>query len=322
MRNKFLVILLIITAAFAASCSSLSNWKNKKPTAAVENVTLKSISFDDMTIEMNVSIDNPYPIKIKIARIELETLIDQNSLFKTVTPDKFEIKASGKKSNSFDIKLKYSDLNRIAKNYMNQDHILLTVKTRIDIALPEIPGLPEKFEIPLTVDKKLPTIRPSVSLSNFDVDLPSKNEVVQALKKAKKSPFAVGRIISVLAGGSSSKGVSDLQDLDLKFGVKFDIEVYNKAKTRFQLTNLNYKLKLNGVDFMNGVTSDIRNSGKKSIIRVNNTLSAKQLNKSMIKVITSKRSKYSLSGDAALLLPKEFSKDPMKLSFNQNGNVK
>lgn len=321
MNKKILTILLIISASFAVSCSSLSNWKNRKPTAKVEDISLKSISFDDMTVDLNISIDNPYPIGISVAKIQLETLIDKNQLFKTVTPDKFKIKASGKKRNSFDIKLKYSDLIRISKNYMNKDHVLLTVNTRIDIAMPDVPGLPKTIEIPLNINKKLPTIRPSFKLKNFDVDLPSRNQVVQALKKARKSPFAVGRILAVFAGHGSSKGVSELQDLDLKFGVKFDIEVANQAKTRFNLNSLNYDIKLNGVNFMKGVSSNIRNEGKKSIIRLTNTFSAKQLNKSLINAMTSNSSNFSFSGYATIMLPKEFSDEPMRIDINKSGKA-
>ncbi|MBN1500255.1 MAG: LEA type 2 family protein [Spirochaetes bacterium] len=326
MKRRIITCFLIIISLLAVtSCSTFSNWKKKKPAVKVQSLDIKTISFDDITLGLKIEIENPYPIGIKIERIELETLVGGKQLFRIDTLDKFEISAKGKKENQLDINLIYDDMLDVYSDYMTNDYVDLTVNVQVDVRLPEIPGLPEIFEIPVSIQRHLPTIKPVIRLKNFDVDLPSKNEVQLALNKVDKNPItrniAFARVMAVLLGKNDSSGVKTIQQLDLIFRVKFDIEVENLAKTRLQFADFNYRLKINETDFMSGVTNDVRYSGQISTIRINNEFSARKLNSSLIEAITAGKNKFYIEGNAILLLPEEISKKPVNLKFSGKGDV-
>ncbi len=326
MKRKILAgILLIIIAITVSSCTTFSNWKKKKPGVKVLNTDIKTISFDDVTLLLNVEVSNPYPVGITIERIEVTTFVEGKQLFKTVTPQNFEITANGKKENLLDVNLIYDDIINVYSGYMNNDYVNVTINAQIDIRLPEIPGLPPIYEIPVSIDKKLPTIKPVVRLKNFDVDLPSKNEVQLALNKVDTNPItrniAFARVMAVLFGKNDSKGVQTIQELDLIFRVKFDLEVENLAKTRFQFQDFNYKLVIDKTDFMTGISNDVRYFGQISTIHVINEFSARKLNNSIIEAMTVKEKKFFIEGNAKLLLPEEFSVKPVTIKFSGKGDV-
>ena len=166
---------------------SIAGYKIPKPTAEIVNFDIDSISFTDITLLFDVEIYNPYPVKLKLSRIESTFFVENKQFFKTST-DKLKIKAKGKETTRLFVNLKYADIIGIVKDYRNKDSLECVVDMVVVLPLPKsVQKAAKDVTFKFNLKKTVPAIKPEINIANFKVKKPSTAEIEAALKKAKKN---------------------------------------------------------------------------------------------------------------------------------------
>ncbi len=310
-------------AFFLISCRSLQ--LKKKPEAKIRNFEINAISLYDITLLFDIEISNPYPVGLKLEDIGFTFFIEDKQFFKTSTARGLKIRANGKETSVFTVNLKYADIAKIIKDYTNKDYLDCVVDTVITIPLPDIPGLQKKITFNYKLKKQIPAIKPSIRITNFNVQMPTKKDITDALKRAGKSAADSGEIFGMfrdILSGKKARQPVDPASLDLKLKVNFDIEMKNDTRAELQFRKLDYNFFVNNNRLLDGITTDISNKAGKSLLHIQNEFSTKTMSKSILKAFRNKSGKYQLKGEALLQLPASIKKEPLKLKFDETGSFK
>lgn len=329
MKYKFIILSsLLMMLVLIYSCASMdSSLFKEKPKAEIEKVDIQSISLQDVTLLFDVKISNPYPVGINLAGISSKFLIEQKQLFETSSAEGLKIPAKKSAMNSFTVNLKYTDIINIIKDYQKKDALNCAIDGNIVLAIPKtgIPGVPPTYTFPYKLEKKIPAIKPSINIKNFTIKKPSSKEIIKAVKDSGKSidPFKVIKLVDKLLTGKYEEAFKIIkpEDLDLKFDVNFDIVMKNETKSKMVFDKFQYDFFLNSDKLIKGETTDIKMQGNKSILRVQNRISLVTFSKSITQALKKKSGDFHLQGETYLKLP-AIKKEPIKLLFNEKGNVK
>ncbi len=325
MKSK---IFLILTVLLVATCASLTSFINKRPEVKIKDFDIKAISFKDVDLLFNIQISNPYPVGIKLNRVKFKVDIENKQLFSTVTPKGFQIKAGGTATTPLDVNLIYMKIIKIIRDYKKKEYLNCKISGEISIFLPKIPGLPKTYAFPFTLNKKIPAIKPKISIANFKVKAPTLKEIEQAIKKAGKK-IAAKKISDIFGNMLKGKSTSlknikkiGLKDLDLKLKINFDLKIKNDSRAKLFFKNLSYNFFMNNYNVFNGNTKDSRSVGNTLIMHVVNELSSKNLAQSVLDVFKKRSGSFKLKGQTFIKLPDSIKRDPLPLRFDEKGLFK
>jgi LEA14-like dessication related protein len=320
MKKVILIASIILTLA---SCAGLQI--PEKPGATIKDFDIQSISLQDITLLFDVEISNPYPVPLKLDSASFTFFVENKQFLKTAAGQGLNLTPRGVKSSVFTVNLKYADIVKIVKDYAARDYLNCMVDMVITIPLPEIArGLPKNLTFNYKLEKKIPAIKPTISIENFRVQMPSENDIIQALNKSGRSLADKARIYSLISSilsGRDPGSVLDLTSLDLKLKVNFDILMKNHTKARLDFQNLDYDFLLNGSKLVDGSTKDIRNSGSVSVLQISNEFSTKSMGRPLLNAFKSKTASFQLKGAALVKMPDEIRKTPLSLKFDEKGGL-
>jgi hypothetical protein len=317
MKKKILITLAVIGITIPLVALSIP-----KPTATIKNFDIAEIALRDITFLFDVAIKNPYPVGLKLAGVKMKYSIEGKQFFETETSKGFTIKAKKEAINEFTVNIKYADIIGIIKDYTQKEYLDTTVATEIVIPLPKMPGLPPTISFKYTLHKKIPAIKPKVSIIGFAVLEPTLDDVANSLKKSgkKADPEKTLGMIKNMISGKSHDNVINPADIDLKIRVSFDIELKNEARGKLSFTKLNYNFLVDKAPLVSGETSKIEQKGdNRQILTVVNEFSSRALAGPILNAFKNRKGAFILTGSTFIKLPDEIKKDPVKLSFNEDG---
>ncbi len=296
--------------------------KNLRPTAKIEKFGIHVISLRDVTFFIDVSIKNPYPLPLKLSHLDLQFDVEANRFFTTRTDKGFSIAPRNSKTNRFLVKIRYSDVMNVVRNYSDRDYLSTQTHVTIAIPLPDIQGLPPDVSFSFTLDQKIPALDPDVRITDFRVRQPSTDDIQQALADAGKntSPGKVQRQLADLFAGKPANEVIDLQDLDLKITVDFTILLANRSETPLSFDSLDYMFYVNGAPLVEGKTDRVREENGRYELPVHNTFSTRSMADSIIQAFRRGEGTFSLKGHTFLRLPPSVTAEPVRLNFDEKGN--
>lgn len=322
--KKIIVLMCFIFLGGLYPASALK-FEIPKPSASIKDFDISAITLRDVTFLFNVTVKNPYPVDLKLQGVKIKFSIEGKQFFETETSKGFKIKAKGEADNKFSVNIKYSDIIAIFKDYSQKEYLQTKIDTEIIVPVPQavrVPSLPEQFSFKYSLSKRIPALKPQVSVLNFKVVEPSIDEVKAALKKAGKNTDpkkALGMIDDLLAGRKTEQ-IIDPASLDLKLRVNFDIELKNDSKAKLSFSSLDYNFLVNSSALVNGNTSKISSSGDKQILTVSNAFSTKALAGPVINAFKKKSGAFLLKGNTMIQLPADIKKTPLKLTFSEGGD--
>jgi len=316
-------ILMISTSGSAFELpDSFGGFKVPKPTAEIKSFDIESISLTDITLRFDVEISNPYPVKLKLSKVESVFYVENKQFFKTAT-DQLRIKANGKETTTLLVSIKYTDMANIVKDYKNKDSLECVVDMMIVIPLPKsVARLAKDVTFKFKLKKEVPAIKPEINIANFSVVKPSKADIEAAIKNAVNKNLnadAITNMFGAILDGKNPAKVIDPSDLDLKLKVNFDVVMKNKTKAAIFFNDLNYDFKVNSSKLVNGYTKDIQNKEGEYILSINNDFSSKALGASILKAFKDGKGDFSLTGYSMVKFPDKIKKTPLKLNFNEKG---
>jgi LEA14-like dessication related protein len=320
MRKTTFALLIVFGFVFAAAAFSIP-----KPSARIKNFDVAAIGLRDITFLFDIAVKNPYPVGLKLESVKMQFNVEGKQFFKTETSQGFKIKARGEASNIVTINLKYVDIIKIIKDYSKKDYLNTTIDTEIIVPLPKIAAtklLPKTLSFKYKLSKRIPALKPTVSVLNFSVVPPSLDDVARALKKSGKSADpkkTLGMVRNILDGKDHEK-VIDPSTIDLPIKTKFDIELKNDSRAKLDFSNLNYDFYVDNAPFVKGTTSQIKRSGDRQILTIENSFSSRSLAGPVLAAFKKRKGVFIVKGNTMVKLPLDIKKDPVKLSFDEGGN--
>lgn len=330
-KHTLSVLALVFAVVVVSTCGTIQldpSLLKKKPEAELEKIDIEAISLRDITFLFQIAIKNPFPLDLSLAGVRMRFIVEKNQLFATETKGGLNVPASGKESSKFSVNVKYVDIEKAARNYMNSEFLDCQVQGEIIVKLPTggVAGLPGTWEFPFSFTKKIPTIKPEVRITNFKVSQPSKAEIMNGLKRVSRESLSVDKVAGlfgdIIAGKKPT--VSDIvpADLDVKFGVSFTVELENKTKSKIAFKTIDYAFAVNNAKLIEGTTKNIVTTGTKSSLNINNQFSSKALGDAVVKAFMDKTATFSIKGKTFIQLPATIKKEPVKLDFEESGTMK
>lgn len=319
----------ILTFAFlflTLSCADLQQIQGQipKPEVTIEKVEIVRISLQDVTLKFHTGIKNPYPMKLKLNSIDLDFKIESNRLLKTTAGRGIEIPARKKGKAEFDVTLKYTDVARIVKDMQNRDYVTSTIDAKVNIPLPKLAGLPPEISFDFKLEKKIPVISPRVTVANFNVKMPTVDEVKDSLTGAVTKSYTPEKVYSifnsVVTGQKPQIIPEELKELDIQFGVSFDIILENKTRFQLDFSRVEYVFNVNNYKLLTGDTKDVIRSGNRTLLKINNTFSAKNLSAAVVNAFKSGKGNFQLIGSTKINLPADLSSGDVMLNFDETGS--
>lgn len=204
------------------------------------------------------------------------------------------------------------------------EYLSCRIDVLLVIPLPKMTGLPENTKFEYHLDKQIPAIKPKVDIADFNVKIPTREEIEKALIKAGKANLNQDKVqdmFNSIISGKKPEQVVDPASLDLPLTVNFNIVLDNKTKSKLLFKSLDYTFFIDSQKFVDGKTMDIETIATKSILKVTNKFSSKVLGKTIMDAFEKKKGKFSIKGSSFIKLPDSIKKEPLKLVFDENGDL-
>jgi len=319
------ILIFTLVFLFLQNCSVLGVIQERipKPEFTFESLSIKEITLTDITLKMDTTLENPYPVGLPKSLLDMDLLIEGTKLTH-ISTDLGEIQAKASKSLPFELKIKYADLVKIYQTVPGKALLDVGLTGNVKVPLPaSIASVgKESVSFPFQKQREIPAVLPSVDIQNFNIKMPSKEEIASKSNTTAVATAAFSYLDGLLskktkkptAKSAVSAGLSDLKiDLNTDFDLKFQ----NNAASELLYQGLKYDLKLGGENFLKGTPKEIINNGKESIIKVNTAFPLTQISQGLYKTIQTKTAAFDLGGSSGLKVPGI--DDAINFQYNKTG---
>lgn len=297
-----------------------------KPTAEITKFQVEAISLRDVTFLFELTVKNPYPVGLSFSGMNMDFLVENAKVFSAANKGGFKVPAKGTKGNTFTVTLAYEDIIKVVKGYTSKEWLDTVIQGKLSIPLPQtIPGLPKEVSFSYNLEKKIPAIKPQVSVVGFEVKPPSAEQIAGAAKKAGKKvnpETARGVFSDLFKGKRPKKELFDPATLDVPLTVSFTIEVKNEAAAPLGFTALDYQLSVNGESLVAGKSTKVVRRGSSTLVTVESVFSSRKLSDNVRSLFDTRSGTFEVRGSASLKLPDEIRVEPIPLSFKEGGTFK
>jgi len=293
------------------------------PTANLTRFEVTAISLRDVTFLFELTVKNPYPVPLSFNGMNLVFKVEGAQVFTAESQGGFTVPGNGTRSNVFNVSLSYDGIIKVVKDYASRDALATVIDGTLVIPLPQIPGLPGTYSFSYSLQKKIPAIKPRVSVLDFSVKPPTREEVKDALVKKGSSVDpgkALGALQNVLQGKKPPASEIDPAEMDVPVSVSFTIQLANDAKAQLSFPKLGYELYVNNDKLVTGESTRVTQEAGRSLVTVVSTFSSRSLSKNVRELFSSRKGDFRLRGTASVKLPDEISKTPLPLQFDESGS--
>ena len=158
-RRLILPALLLLTLA---GCAQLQKQAEViKPTAKLTGARLAGINFEQANLVFDLSVENRNPITLKLAGLDYNFKIENQSLVSGTSAKAMALKASGTSTISLPVTLKFADLKKLPGEIWGKDKLAYQLDTTFNIDLPVIGN----YAIPVSKHGEIPVPKmPKVKL--------------------------------------------------------------------------------------------------------------------------------------------------------------
>lgn len=286
--KAFVFYTLILSSLI--QCAILENIQSRipKPEFSIAGMKIKEVNLTDLTLTLNSSVKNPYNVTLPTSKLGLDLAIEGMKL-SHIDTDLGAIEAKTTKILPFDIKLRYTDLLKFYRNYPTKDALNLNMKGDLKLPIPQNYQIAGQREISFPVDytRPIPSMQPSVELSNFSVALPDLTKVA--------TQTATNYIGGLFGGSAKTESPSINTSFDLKFS--------NKSPAKFLLSDLKFDLELEGNSFLKGSPQEIIQDETSSTVKVNTAIPVVEAGTSLMNTLKNKTARYQLNGLSGISFP-------------------
>ncbi len=302
---------LFITLFSLHHCSVLGVLQDRipKPEFTFESLSIKEITLTDITLKMETTLENPYPVGLPKSLLNMDLKIEGTKLTH-ISTDLGEIQAKATKSLPFELKIKYSDLVKIYQSIPGKALLVVGLDGNVKVPLPASLASvgQDSISFPFQKEREIPAVLPSVEIQNFVIRMPTKEEIVSQSNTTAVANAAFNYLDSLLSKKAKKQSAQSavsagLSDLKINLNTDFDLKFQNKAASELLFQGLNYDLKLGGENFLKGTPKEIINNGKESIVKVSTAFPLTQISQGLYKTIQTKTAAFDLGGSSGMKVP-------------------
>lgn len=322
--SKFAGAMAAAVFLFLSACAGLET-RAPKPTAEISSFSLERIGLRDLDFAFELTVKNPYPVDLSFSGMSLDFAVEGAQVFQTRSRGGFTVGANRTAANTFIVTLRYEDVIRAVRDYLEKDWLETQITGKLTLPLPDLSGLPEEISFDYRLSHKIPAIKPRIELRDFSVEAPTEKEIAAALAAAGRSVAvaeAANFLRGIVQGRPPAAAPFRLQDIDVPFTLSYTLAVVNEAKAPLDFDALDYELFVGGQSLAKGTSTQVRRSGGAALVTVRTTFSSKGVSEGVIRVLEAKGSDFRIAGKASLVLPPEVRRSPVPLSFDEGGTFR
>ena len=166
-RSAFLTSILLLSGLLLSGCAQLAKQAETiKPTAKLVGTRLAGIDFDKVDLVFDLAVENKNPVALKLAGLEYDVKIENQSLVSGVTAKGIKIKANSTSAVALPVTLKFADLKKLPGEIWGKDRLAYQLDTKFNLKLPVIGN----YAIPVSTSGELPVPKlPGIKLSDVKI---------------------------------------------------------------------------------------------------------------------------------------------------------
>ena len=162
---RYITTSLLITAfLIIAGCAQLAKQADlAKPTAKLTSARLANINFEQVDLVFNLAVENKNPVALKLAGLDYDFKIENQSLVSGVSSKALNLKANSTSDIQLPITLKFSDLKKLSGGLWDKEKLNYQLNTTFKVALPYVGN----YAIPINKKGEFPVPKmPKVKLKD------------------------------------------------------------------------------------------------------------------------------------------------------------
>jgi LEA14-like dessication related protein len=161
---KKLNYFFVIAVAFFVSCATLSQLI-QKPTVSFNKMELKDFSFDDITANFNLAVNNPNAFGIKLAGYDYQFAIDEQNFLSGDLPQDVQLLANQTSYIDVPVTIKFKELYQMFQNMKDKDETGYGIKGHVHVKGPW-----DVLKIPFSASGKIPAVKlPKIGLAGIKI---------------------------------------------------------------------------------------------------------------------------------------------------------
>lgn len=200
------------------------------PTLAFKSIGIQGLDMEGITFKCNYDITNPYNVAVSLKSLAADISCNDSKVTSLSADEGISLAANGTKTNTFNFKLPYDAIIKLAQSYSSaKEGLPFSVAGKVGLDLSAVQALQNKsLSLPFSKNFDVPVIKPSFSLSSPKLVLPTLSELVDAFKNSGMTATKAASLASSIMNGSKiDSSVFDNVNLNLK--LNFDLSVKNEG---------------------------------------------------------------------------------------------
>ena len=303
--NHLVLFFISLITLTVISCSTLKGIMGE-PKIRMSSVSLKEVDFEGITFTCDYTITNPYPVSFKIDKVEADVSCSESSYIKLATDEGIVVAAVDSRKNTFTFKVPYTTILNIAGNITeDQKSLPFKIAGSAYLDLSRSTGLElNSLRLPFSVAFEVPIFKPSFSVANPKLQLPSLNELKDSLIK---NGMPTAKALSIAAQLISGKNITEtlLEEIDLNLKFDFDLNVKNEGSSAWQCELNDCSIKTSGNDLIDlSLNGSDRITAASATVPVTATLNTLKSGKFIAQLLNKSGKDPVFSVDSSLSFPK------------------
>ena len=226
-------LLSVMLVVLTFSCQSVGKVL-EKPSLALKAIAIKSLDLEGITFNCDYTITNPYPVSFSVKQVAADVLYEGGTFTQLTTSKGLSVAARGTKTNSMLFKVPYDTILSFAKKTSGKTSLPFTLKGSASFDLSKIPLAENKsLSIPFTKAFDVPVFKPSLSVSDVKLQLPTVASLTKSLTSGGMNAVKAAALAANIVAG---KGVSesDLSAINLDLDLNFNVKVANQGSSAWK----------------------------------------------------------------------------------------
>jgi LEA14-like dessication related protein len=227
MKKWFMLLTTILTVIILSHCASVQQLV-QPPSVKLESMGLRDLSFQDLTLEFVLLVNNPNRFSIPIKELDYAIWIENETLFEgTQNPSK-NMSAQNVTRLPLPLRVEFDRIKSIYGTYNERDSVNYRVAGHL------IPGGLFNFKVPFETRGSLPTVQlPKISLKTLQIEQISFGGVDLNLILAIDNPNGFGFSVGSFSYDLSIAGESLVDGETRSLG---DIKKHSSGEWRLPLS--------------------------------------------------------------------------------------
>ncbi len=165
MKNYIPLIALLL---FLTSCSALREFADvRQPTISYSQMSIQSISFDEVTLLFDFDVNNPNQIGVTADQYSYEFFINQNSFLSGTQTENLRISRESTSLVQVPVSLNFSEVFNTFSSLVRRDSLSYELSTEVQF---DVPGL-GKQRVPISAAGELPIPRmPRIEFGGLNIN--------------------------------------------------------------------------------------------------------------------------------------------------------